>query len=129
LELDLPEGHLSAMADRRHLEQVVRNLLSNANRHTPTEGEVIVRARRDHDLVRSEIEDSGPGIAPADRERVFEPYYRVQRPGAPAVPGSGLGLAVARRLVELQHGHIWVEEGDTRGARFCVELPAAGAHE
>ena len=76
--------------------------------------------------MRFEVNDSGPGIALADRERIFEPFFRVRRAGA-QVPGSGLGLAVARRSVDQLGGRIWVEDNpDGRGgARFCVELRAA----
>ncbi len=126
LTLDLPEEPLEVRADQRALEQVLINVLSNANRFTPTAGAVTVSARREGARVRIEVEDSGPGIAPEDRAEIFLPFFRVQRDGAAQVPGSGLGLAVAKRLIELQGGTIWVEagtgEGDTTGSRFCVEL-------
>jgi len=126
LSLELPETPMYAVADRRHLEQVMLNLLSNANRHTPKCGRIAVRAGPgESGYARIEVEDSGPGIEPTDRRRIFEPYYRVQRPGARSVPGSGLGLAVARRLTQLQGGRIWVEDAPDGGARFCVELRAA----
>ena len=103
------------------------NLLSNANRFTPEEGSVTARASLTEDRVRIEVDDSGPGIDPADRAQIFQPFYRVQRDGAPEVPGSGLGLAVARRLIELQDGRIWVEDGPEQGSRFCIELAALEA--
>ena len=126
LTLDLPEAPLEVHADRRALEQVLINVLSNANRFTPTAGAVVVSARREGERVRIEVEDSGPGIATEDRAEIFLPFFRVQRDRAAQVPGSGLGLAVAKRLIELQGGTIWVEaatdEGATTGSRFCVEL-------
>ena len=126
LTLDLPEEPLEVHADRRALEQVLLNVLSNANRFTPTAGAVAVSARREGARVRIDIEDSGPGITPEDRAEIFLPFFRVQRDGAAQVPGSGLGLAVAKRLIELQGGTIWVEagtgEGSATGSRFCVEL-------
>ena len=126
LALELPERPLTALADPGALEQVVMNLLSNANRHTPPGGSIVVRAAEVGARVRLEIEDSGPGVLPADRARIFEPYYRVERRGVAPVPGSGLGLAVARRLAELQGGRVWVTEARSgSGACFCVELDAA----
>jgi signal transduction histidine kinase len=123
LTLDLPEEGLLALGDERALEQVMLNLLSNANRYTPAQGAVSLSASFVDDRVHIEVCDSGPGIDPADRERVFEPFYRVHRPGVPEVPGSGLGLAVARRLTELQGGRIWIDNADGGGTRFCIELP------
>ena len=118
---------LLATADERALEQVLVNLLSNANRHSPVRGVIVVRAASRDGRVRIEVEDSGPGIEPDDRERIFEPFYRVHRAGVAEMPGSGLGLAIARRCIEQQRGSIWVEAVAGGGSRFCVELDAAEA--
>ena len=128
LTVDLPPTPLLASADEHYLRNVVMNLLSNANRHTPPRGTILVRAGVSAPgRVRIEVTDSGPGIEPGDRERIFEPYYRVHRMGTPDVPGAGLGLAIARRFTELQGGRIWVDaaNADGTGARFSIELDAA----
>ncbi|MEX2446458.1 MAG: ATP-binding protein [Dehalococcoidia bacterium] len=128
VSIEVPEHPLPANLDHRHLEQVVLSLLSNANRHAPAGGRVVVRAARaDDGRIRIEVEDSGPGIDAANRGRIFEPYYRVTPADGSTVPGSGLGLAIARRLVDLQGGRIWVEDGEVGGARFCVEVREAVA--
>ena len=124
LTLQLPHESTWAVGDERALEHVLVNILSNANRHTPQGGSVSARILSEDEHVRIEIDDSGPGIAAQDRKRIFEPFYRVVRTGAPQVPGSGLGLAVARRFAEAQHGRLWVEEAPGGGSRFCLELPA-----
>ena len=123
--VEVPDEPLMALADAKALDQVLMNILSNANRFTPAHGRLGIRAHPDDGHVRIEVCDSGPGIDPRDRARVFEPFYRVSRPGAAQVPGSGLGLAVAQRLMQLQGGRIWVEDGDGEGSRFCIELPSA----
>ena len=71
------------------------------------------------------MEDSGAGVAPEERERIFELYYRVARGDGAVVPGSGLGLAVARRLMDQLEGRIWVEGGDGGGACFLIEVRAS----
>jgi signal transduction histidine kinase len=126
LSLDLPEEPVWVLGETRTLDHVLVNLLSNASRHTPEHGRITARVEAANGSVRFEVSDSGPGIEAADRERIFEPFFRVRRAGAP-VPGSGLGLAVARRSVEQLGGRIWVEdrEDGERGARFRVELHAA----
>jgi len=121
LTLDLPERGPTVVADPRVVEQVILNLLSNANRHSPVRGQIRVVARQvDRQVVRLEVIDDGAGIPEAERQRIFEPYYRVKT-GA-EVPGSGLGLAVTRRLVEEAGGRIWAEASETGGARFCVDM-------
>ncbi|MEZ4502565.1 MAG: HAMP domain-containing sensor histidine kinase [Dehalococcoidia bacterium] len=132
LHLELPEEPVWVRAETRTLEHVLMNLMSNANRHTPSGGSVDVRVIEEPTAVRVEVHDSGPGIEAADRDRIFEPFYRVQRPGVAQVPGAGLGLAIARRSAERLRGRLWVD-GETAagdgGARFCLEVPALPASE
>ena len=127
LTMELLPPPVLARADAATLEQLLLNVLSNANRHTPRGGDVAVRVTQTGELVRIEVQDSGPGIAVEDRERIFEPFYRVQRPGVPPVPGSGLGLAIARRCAELQGGRIAVDDAPGGGSLFRIELAFAPA--
>ena len=121
--LDLPEAGPMVRSDPRIVAQVVMNLLANANRHSPEGGHVRIAATHlDHGTVRMEVSDTGPGIPEAEREKIFEPYYRVA--GGKGVPGSGLGLAVARRVLDETGGRIWATAGTEGGARMCVEFRA-----
>lgn len=111
-------------ADRRRLEQVISNLISNAFRHTPRGGNVTLRAQPDAaGGVRVSVDDTGPGVPADDRTLVFE-RFRQARNANHAAGGTGLGLAIARGIVADHGGHIWVEDAPGGGARFCVSLPA-----
>ncbi len=111
---------------------LVENVLDNAVRETPNGGEVRVSARRIDQagvpMVELRIEDSGPGIPPDERERVFERFYR---PRASQSQGSGLGLAIVRRIAELGNGSVAIEDGLThaegRGCAIVIRLPALDA--
>ena len=109
---------LAAVADPARLRQVVVNLVDNAIRHSPAGGRVMVLASRHASGLRLEVTDQGPGIAPAERERVFERFTR----GATSDGGTGLGLAIARWAVELHGGTIEVLEIGA-GCRIKVTLP------
>jgi signal transduction histidine kinase len=114
-------------ADPDKAHQVLTNLLANAVKFSPPGGQVSVAAAAEGaGLVRFTVRDTGPGIPSAERERVFDKFYQVGRVGGERPPGTGLGLTIARHLVELHGGRIWVEEAPGRGAAFVVLLPAAG---
>lgn len=129
LALDLPADTPHVLADKQLLEQVVLNLLANANRHAPSSTTITLTARAaDHDRVVLEVDDAGNGVPPEFRERIFEPYFRVPDTVSGDMPGSGLGLAVARRLLQQMGGRIWMADKPEPGARFCVELRATVTH-
>jgi len=114
-------------ADPDKLHQVLTNLLANAIKFSPPGGQVAVTADPGTGaLVRLSVEDTGPGIPPAERERVFDKFYQVGRVEGERPPGTGLGLTIARYLVELHGGRIWVEDAPVGGAAFILLLPAAG---
>jgi signal transduction histidine kinase len=119
---DLP----SVLADVHRVVQVLSNLLSNALRHTPVGGRVVVKAEAAGDEVAFEVTDTGTGIAPEHLERLFERFYRIDksRSRGEARGGSGVGLAISRALVEAMGGRIRVESpGLGEGATFVFTLP------
>ncbi len=111
--------------DIHQFRQILLNLVSNAIKFTPAKGEVTVAARVwDPGTVAVSVSDTGIGIRPEDRERIFDPFGRGENAVARRIPGVGLGLTVAKRLVELQGGEIRVEsEGEDRGSTFTFTLP------
>jgi two-component system sensor histidine kinase TctE len=100
LGFEQPDGPVEIAANPLMLRELLSNLIDNALRYTPADGSVTVRVRRDGGAPMLEVEDTGPGIAPAERGRVFERFYRILGSGA---AGSGLGLAIVREIA-LQHG-------------------------
>ncbi len=102
------------IGDERRVRQVVFNLLSNAVKFTPAGGTVDVAASRLDGEVRVSVSDSGPGIAPEDQERIFEEFQQAAA-GKEQREGTGLGLALSKRLVELHGGRIWVESAAREG--------------
>jgi signal transduction histidine kinase len=116
-EVDVVEG------DERRIKQVIFNLLSNAVKFTPTGGEVDVSAIRVNGEVRVSVADNGPGIAPGDHERIFEEFQQTDA-GLERLEGTGLGLALSKRLVELHGGRIWLESELGKGSTFVFTLPS-----
>jgi signal transduction histidine kinase len=107
------------------VERVLYNLLTNALRHTPSDGTIAVVVEPDLDTVTVAVEDSGEGIDDVTAERMFERFWRGESSRTTA--GSGLGLAIARGLVEAQGGRIWTESRPGGGARVAFTLPAIAA--
>ena len=120
--VDVESPDLCVDADRARLHQVVANLLDNATRHSPAGGVVTARARDVHGDLVLDVIDLGPGIDPADRERVFDRFHRGGASGADG--GTGLGLAIARWVVDLHGGSISVVPTDA-GCHIRVLLPGA----
>jgi len=126
LSLDVAPGVDLVRADERRLRQVVFNLLSNAVKFTPSGGNVAVEAVRAGGDLRVSVTDTGPGVGPEDRERIFEEFQQTEV-GLRQREGTGLGLPLSRRLVELHGGRIWVEDGPGGGSRFVFTLPLGEA--
>jgi two-component system sensor histidine kinase GlrK len=126
LRLNLDVSDVAVRGSRSQLATVLDNLISNAIKYSPQAGQIRVRACRQDATAVLEVHDDGPGIAAAERERVFEPFYQGRAASGARIKGTGLGLAIAREFLETNGGTI--EFLDTSsGARVRAVLPAAGA--
>jgi len=124
LELDLPPTLPSIMADPDRITQVILNLLGNALQYTSETGTVIVRVEQEGAKVLLSVHDTGIGIDREQLPHIFERFYRVDKSRSRAGGGSGIGLTIARYLVEAHQGQIYVESpGINHGSTFVVELP------
>ena len=122
VRLDLPEDLPPVELDYVEIQQVLSNLVENAAKFSPAGSEIGISVARDDGDVRFEIRDYGPGIAVSDNERIFEPFVRLARAGQ-GPRGVGLGLAIAKRLVEAHAGTIWIDRAVTDGTRIVFTLP------
>ncbi len=113
----LPENGILVRGDREQLRRAITNILNNAVEAAPKEGEIFLSVSLYGDKVSISIEDSGPGIPPEFRHKVFEPYFSTKS------QGGGLGLAISHSIIEDHHGEIWVEDSRLGGARVRIELP------
>lgn len=117
-------GAIGVLADATKTRQIILNLLSNASKFTPDGGVIGVRAMQDAHGVTVAVWDSGIGIDPVHHERIFDPFQQVESDLARRFKGSGLGLSISKRLVELHGGRIWVESEFGKGSRFIFTIPA-----
>jgi len=123
VELDLQESLPPARADLKRIEQVLMNLVHNAIKFTPAGGQVLLRARRQGRGIYVEVADTGMGLDADDAARVFERFYKVDK-GRNRAEGAGLGLAIAKHLLELHGSHLEVVSDVGRGSRFSFALPS-----
>jgi two-component system phosphate regulon sensor histidine kinase PhoR len=123
-QVEAPTVH----GDVQRVEQVLVNLLGNANKYTPTGGKIVIRwARSGEDTVLS-VKDSGPGIPPEHHNRLFERFYRVDKARSREQGGTGLGLAIVKHIMLLHGGSVWVESRPGEGATFYCRFPGSAAH-
>ena len=125
VQTHLPDDLPPVELDYLEMDQVLTNLIENAVRYTPPESPIEVSAQIEGDQMVISVADRGPGIPQADKERVFDKFYRVlgSQSNATRITGSGLGLAVSKGLVEAHGGHIWVEDREGGGSIFRFTLP------
>jgi signal transduction histidine kinase len=127
LDVTIPEASIIVWADRDKISQVLINLVGNAIKFTPAEGAVIVSASKNgKDSVQVSVFDTGPGIAPGEKEKIFDKFYQIAEADGVKPKGTGLGLAICKSLVELHGGRIWVESEMNRGSTFSFTLPVSG---
>ncbi|MCF6746422.1 HAMP domain-containing histidine kinase, partial [Blastococcus sp. KM273128] len=124
LEAGPGEG-TTVLGDKSRLERAVRNLLDNADRYGG--GPERVAVRRCEGSVLVTVDDAGPGVAPLDRERIFERFARAPGSARRSLPGAGLGLAIVAETAAQHGGAAWCEASPCGGARFVLSLPAAGS--
>lgn len=127
--LDVPGDLPPVELDYMEVDQVLTNLIENAVRYTPPESPIEISARVEGNEMVVSVADRGPGIPPDDLARIFDKFYRVKsiRTKSPQAPGSGLGLAVSRGMVEAHGGRIWAENRPGGGAIFRFTLPVEAA--
>lgn len=118
VSVNIEENLPQVSVDSRALSEVLYNLLDNAAKYSPENSEIRVECKKANDYLRISVEDEGMGIAPEEREKVFQKFYRGEKKGK----GFGIGLAIVRGIVEAHRGKIWIEKGKI-GSKFVLELP------
>ena len=119
----VPEQFPLVEADRMRIEQVLTNLAHNAIKFTPKAGSVTIQAVDAGQQVQVSVEDTGIGIAPEERDKVFDRFYQVDGGATRAYRGTGLGLTICKHIVEYHGGRIWVEGAESTGSVFNFVLP------
>ena len=123
LEIGSMDASLTAWADRDRIVQVLNNLIGNAVKFTPPQGKVTVAAQRDGaGWVQVSVADTGPGIPPEQADKIFDEFYQIPQAGRPKIKGMGLGLTIAKKLVEMHGGKIWVQSELGKGKHFFLYL-------
>jgi signal transduction histidine kinase len=130
IETHAPTDLPAVWFDDEKMQRVLVNLLDNALRHTPYGGAITIDARHqaDENVALVRVEDTGPGIAPEARSRIFDKFIQLDQSVLRGHKGTGLGLTFCKMVIEAHGGRIWVEEGAMGGAAFCFTAPIAPVH-
>ncbi|NPV09293.1 MAG: HAMP domain-containing histidine kinase [Anaerolineae bacterium] len=128
LDIEVDEDLPIAFTNPRLLALLWNNLISNAIKYTPPDGRVSVRLRADGEHIQAEISDTGIGIAPSERDRIFDEFYRSDSARRFDPHGTGLGLTIVRRVVNLYEGEVTVDSVEGKGSTFRVRLPIENLH-
>ena len=129
VRLLLPEEMPQVLADQERVMQVMMNIVANAIKYTPDGGTIVISAGTQGDRVWMQVDDNGIGIPPADRDRIFERFYRVDKARSRQSGGTGLGLSIAKEIVELHRGALYLVDKDGPGLTIRLELPVDGPGE
>ena len=127
LDVKIAEGLPRVYADEPRIRQVLLNLISNSAKFTPDGGKLKVEVVKKGDWCQVSVVDNGIGIKKEDQKRIFEPFCQLDNPLAKPKSGTGLGLAVAKQIIEKHGGRIWVESEYEKGSRFIFTLPLVAA--
>jgi signal transduction histidine kinase len=128
LKADGMDADWLAWGDRDKITQVLTNLIGNAIKFTPANGEVSLRIQRDGaGWLKVSVVDTGPGVAPEEATKIFSEFYQLRRVGEKKSVGVGLGLAISKKLVEMHGGKIWVENTVGNGSNFSFTVPTRQA--
>jgi two-component system CheB/CheR fusion protein len=114
---------LPVNADRDKIGQVLNNLLSNAIKYSPKGRNIKVSCQEVANTVQISVKDEGIGISPADQERLFDRYYRIENHKTKSISGFGIGLYLSSEIIQRHNGKIWVESEIDKGSTFCFSLP------
>jgi signal transduction histidine kinase len=121
LKMTLQKKVPIVIADDDRVRQILLNLISNSIKYSAVGGEIIISAHEEEGFLILEVQDTGRGMSEDEQEKLFQPYYRIE--GRERLSGLGLGLALSKRLVELQNGRIWVKSQKGKGSLFAFSLP------
>jgi signal transduction histidine kinase len=123
IDLDVPEKLPPVLANRRNMEEVLSNLITNAIKYSPNGGRISISASSGSDYLSIRIQDSGIGIDAEDKNRIFQRFYRVKNEKTRYIQGTGLGLALVKSILESHQGRIKVDSQPGEGSTFFVFLP------
>jgi two-component system sensor histidine kinase GlrK len=122
VRLDVLIEDVTLVADRGKIRLILENLLSNAIKYSPRGGVIVVRAAANGEDLLLEVADSGPGIAPEERARIFDAFYTGRAPSG-HVKGTGIGLSVLNEFVNVHQGTVEIVDGEFPGAHFRIRMP------
>ena len=126
LNIDVPAGLPRVSGDADRIIQILTNLVSNANKYTPSGGSISVGAREEEGRISIQVSDTGVGLSLEEQSRLFTKFYRAENPKTQGVSGTGLGLWITRSLVEMHGGEIRVSSNPGKGTTFRFALPSSG---
>ena len=125
IDMEISFNEIDINADKDMLSQVWNNLVGNAVKFTPEGGHISIKLNRNNGKIIFVIDDTGPGIPPEDGYRIFERFYKADKSRNPAVKGSGLGLSITKKIIEMNNGSITFSSKPGKGSEFTVILPAS----